>query len=115
MLINRGDGFQRVASGTEAREGDLVMANPGSSAKLVYPGGCVTEIKPGGVVTVTDGSSCPKAMLVGDGCENSSDRKDCGYVWWPLAVGAALPLTGFLISRSDTDNNNKGGGGGPSP
>ena len=47
VLINHGKGFQRVAPGTEAREGDLVMANPGGSAKLIYPGGCVTEIKPG--------------------------------------------------------------------
>ena len=41
------------------------MANPGGGAKLIYPGGCVTEIKPGTVVTVTDGSKCPQAMLLG--------------------------------------------------
>jgi hypothetical protein len=35
VLINHGNGFQRVASATEAREGDLVMANPGGSAKLI--------------------------------------------------------------------------------
>jgi hypothetical protein len=44
VLINHGNRFQRVASGAEAREGDLVVANPGSSAKLAYPGGCVTEV-----------------------------------------------------------------------
>ena len=54
------DGFQRVANGAEAREGDLVMANPGGSAQLIYPGGCVTEIKPGTVITVNDGSKCPQ-------------------------------------------------------
>lgn len=136
VLINRGDGFQRVASGTEVREGDLVMANPGGSAKLIYPGGCVTEVKPGGVVTVNDGSKCPQAMLVGDDCENSTDpnvrercrcrggestddkdlRPRCGFVWVPAAVGTALTLTGFLVSVAD--NNHKGGGGdggGPSP
>jgi hypothetical protein len=69
VLINHGDGFKRVASGAEAREGDLLMANPGAGAKLIYPGGCVTEIKPGTVVTVTDGSKCPQAMLLGDDCE----------------------------------------------
>ena len=66
VLINHGKGFQRVAAATEAREGDLVMANPGGSAKLIYPGGCVTEIKPGSVVTVNDGSHCPKPMLLGN-------------------------------------------------
>ena len=55
VLINHGKGFQRVAAATEVSEGDLVMANPGGSGKLVYPGGCVTEIKPGSVVKVTDG------------------------------------------------------------
>lgn len=83
------------------------MANPGGSAKLVYPGGCVTEIKPGCVVTVTDGPHCPKAMLLGEreDCKrDDNDPKDlrprCGFVWWPLAVGVALPVTGFLI-RTD--------------
>ena len=61
ILINHGNGFQHVANGAAAREGDLIMANPGSSAKLIYPGGCVTEIKPGTVVTVNDGSKCPQA------------------------------------------------------
>jgi hypothetical protein len=146
VLINHGDGFQRVPSGAEAREGDLVMANPGGSAKLIYPGGCVVEVKPDTVVTVNDGSKCPQAMLLGDDCENSTDpnvrqrcrcrdpndrddndlRPRCGYVWWPVAVGVAIPLAGFLISAGNNDhghhhvaNNgeggNGGGGGGPDP
>jgi hypothetical protein len=56
VLINHGEGFQRVVAATEAREGDLVMANPGGSAKLIYPGGCAIEIQPGSVITVGDGS-----------------------------------------------------------
>ena len=123
VLINHGEGFQRVAAATEAREGDLIIAKPGGSAKLIYPGGCVTEVKPGTVVTVNDGSKCPQAMLLGEDCANSTDpnvrarcrcrdsdsnddkdlRPRCGFVWWPLAVGAAIPLTGFLIS-TNTDN-----------
>jgi len=137
VLINHGEGFRPAAAATEAREGDLVMANPGGSAKLVYPGGCVTEIKPGRVVTVGDGSHCPKAMLLGnDDCDRYADpyerdrcrcrsedegdnydgkhlRPRCGgFVWWPLAVGAALPLAGFIISVADDDDN---GGGGLNP
>jgi hypothetical protein len=133
VLINHGNGFQRVASGAEAREGDLLVANPGGSAKLIYPGGCVTEVKPGTVVTVDDGSKCPQAMLLSDDCEKSTDpderercrcrdrgestddkdlRPRCAFIWWPLAAGVAIPLTGFLISAGDTDhhhhiNNNK--------
>ncbi len=119
VLINHGEGFQPAAAPTEAREGDLVMANPGGSAKLVYPGGCVTEVKPGRVVTVTDGSHCPKAMLLGnDDCKrDDNDPKDLrprcgGFAWVPLAVGVALPLTGFLISTADDDNGGGGGNGG---
>ena len=71
--INHGEGFQRVAAATEAREGDLIIAKPGGSAKLIYPGGCVTEVEPGTVVGVNDGSKCPQAMLLGEDCANSTD------------------------------------------
>src|SRR4029079_4157874 len=133
VLINHGKGFQPAATGTEARAGDLVMANPGGSAKLVYPGGCVTAIQAGRVITVNDGSKCPQPMLLGsdDDCNKYTDPNDrdrcwcrrgrdntddkqlsaprCGFIWWPVAAGVALPLAGFLISR---ENNGGGGGGG---
>lgn len=142
VLINHGDGFQRVvASGAVAREGDLVMANPGGSANLVYPGGCVTQIKPGTVVTVNDGSKCPMPMLVGqaDACDNNPDpkerdrcwcwqhhddpaidRKDyrvrCGIVWWPWAAGAAvaaaIAVPIVVLENDDHHHHNKNGGGG---
>jgi hypothetical protein len=129
VLVNHGSGFQRAASGMDAREGDLVMANPGGSAKLIYPGGCVVEVKPGTVVTVNGGSKCPQAMLLGNDCENSTDpnvrqrcrcrdndlRPICGYAWWPVALGAAIPLAGFLISTANEPGHHHGGGGGPHP
>ncbi len=133
VLINHGNGFQRAETGVETHEGDLIVASPGGSAKLIYPGGCVTEVKPDTVVTVNDGTKCPQAALLGDDCANSTDpnvrercrcrdrdsnddkdlRPRCGVVWWPLAVGAAIPLAGFLIStNTDHHHHHNGGGGG---
>jgi hypothetical protein len=129
VLVSQGDGFHRVVSATNVREGDLVMANPGGSAKLVYPGGCVVEIKPETVVAVNDGSKCNRPLLLGNDCESSSDpnvqnrcrcRRDddlsddkdlrplCGFVWWPVAVGAAIPVAGFLISTANDPGQQTG-------
>ena len=76
---------------------------------------------------MNDGSKCPQAMLLGDDCENSTDpnvrercrcrsrddnddkdlRPRCGYVWWPVAAGAAIGCScrrsaGSLDQRSVT-------------
>ena len=52
VSINRGEGFKRVTGPTEARAGDLLMASPGGSAKLVYSDGCPVRVIPGTVVRV---------------------------------------------------------------
>jgi hypothetical protein len=144
VFVNHGKGFQQVASGAEAREGDLIMADPGASANLIYPGGCVTKIEAGNVVTVNDGSKCPKAMLLGEDaeCDQIPDPKErdrcwckqhrddptldrqsyrarCGVVWWPYAAGAAAIGGGVaaavLLSNNGNSHHHGGGGGGPHP
>ena len=65
VLINRGDGFQPATSGTQAKAGDLLMANAGGSAKLVYPGGCQVSIIPGRVVSVGNQPPCTAPYLAG--------------------------------------------------
>jgi len=55
-----------ATSGTNANAGDLLMANAGGSAKLIYPGGCQVSIIPGRVVSVGKQPPCTAQSLVGE-------------------------------------------------
>ena len=87
VLINRGDGFQPATSGTNANAGDLLMANAGGSAKLIYPGGCQVSIIPGRVVSVGKQPPCT-APVLGRGrlprgfLQQSSSARYCGRGDW---------------------------------
>ena len=58
VSLNRGDGYKPIAETAAANSGDLVMASPGGSGKIVYADGCVVEVKPGTVVAVREQSPC---------------------------------------------------------
>jgi hypothetical protein len=58
VLINRGQGYKLVAGSTEAEPGATVVANPGSSAQVVYPDGCTVTVEPGSIYTIAPESSC---------------------------------------------------------
>jgi len=58
VLINKGGGYQQVAGSTQANPGDSILVNPGGSAQIVYPDGCVVEVLPGAVATVAAQSPC---------------------------------------------------------
>ena len=47
LSLNQGNGYKPVANIASANSGDLVMASPGGSGKIVYADGCVVEVKPG--------------------------------------------------------------------
>lgn len=52
VAINRGNGFQPLTATTNGNSGDRVMANPNSSAEIVYDNGCREKVEPGQVVTI---------------------------------------------------------------
>src|SRR5438552_72808 len=52
VLVNRGNGYQRVVGSTQAGTGATVVANPGGSAQVVYSDGCVVTVEPGSVYTI---------------------------------------------------------------
>ena len=58
VLINRGEGYRLVAGSAQGDVGDTVVANPGGSAQIVYPDGCVVEVLPGAVTTIAAQSPC---------------------------------------------------------
>jgi hypothetical protein len=57
-LINRGQGYKLIEGSTEAYPGTTVVANPGSSAQVVYPDGCKVAVNPGSVYTIAPKSPC---------------------------------------------------------
>lgn len=58
VLINRGEGYMMVAGSTQANTGDTIVVNPGGSAQIVYPDGCVINVSPGSVAAIAARSPC---------------------------------------------------------
>jgi hypothetical protein len=58
VLLNQGQGYKQVAGSREAGPGAIVVANPGSSAQVVYPDGCSITVTPGMVYTIAPQSPC---------------------------------------------------------
>src|SRR6476646_2216804 len=65
VLLNRGDGYKVVAGSAQGAAGDTVVANPGGSAQIVYPDGCVVEVLPGAVTAIAAQSPCTTAGGMG--------------------------------------------------
>jgi hypothetical protein len=61
VLINRGDGYKMVAGQVQGAPGDTIVANPGGSAQIVYPDGCVVDVMPGSVAVINAQSPCSAA------------------------------------------------------
>ena len=61
VLINRGEGYKMVAGTVPGGPGDTIVANPGGSAQIVYPDGCVIEVLPGSVAVINAQSPCSSA------------------------------------------------------
>ena len=99
VSINRGDGFQRITGRTNPRAGDLLLASPGGSAKLVYSDGCPVRVTPGTVIRVAAKSPC-KAMYYA-GLEEP--ERDLGL--WPFFAGAgAVFLTACIAELCEEDD-----------
>ncbi|RTL64767.1 MAG: hypothetical protein EKK41_21070 [Hyphomicrobiales bacterium] len=59
VLVNRGNGFELAQPGLVLKPGDLVVANPGATAQVMYPQGCLVPVVPGQVVSVVEKPKCP--------------------------------------------------------
>jgi hypothetical protein len=117
VAINRGAGFTPLTTGTEAKVGDVLMANPGASARVVYPDGCAVDVRPGAVVSIAAQSPCHAKYSLGE-CENRDPKelRPCAAPFvhnlLPFAIGTAIAGGAFLIS---TENNEHGRPKGRSP
>ncbi|MDX2204007.1 MAG: hypothetical protein NW223_14740 [Hyphomicrobiaceae bacterium] len=59
VLVNRGDGFQIAQPGIDLKPGDVVIANPGAAAQIMYPEGCLVPVVPLQIATVLAKPNCP--------------------------------------------------------
>jgi len=105
--INRGDGFQPATSGTNANAGDLLMANAGGSARLIYPGGCQVSIIPGRVVSVGKQPPCTAQSLVGEDYREGFFSNPVP----PAIVGAAIGWGIFCAAKYCREDNPGGANG----
>lgn len=59
VLVNTGDGFKAIASGSEVPPGSQVLASPNTVAAVVYPDGTVVPIQPGAMIYVSASAGAP--------------------------------------------------------
>lgn len=98
IFVSQGAGYRAVYTPTELLAGDSVLANPNSSARVVFEDGCAVSIHPGMVFTVPETSPC-RAGLSFFGHEIS----------WPLVAGgvAVAAGVGIAIAVSDDDDDRR--------
>jgi hypothetical protein len=95
VLVNQGVGYRRVTGSTEASPGSTVVVNPGGSAQIVYPDGCVVEVQPGAVVTIQEVSPCSTAPQQQPGFGLNTTTLAIGAV----AVGGGIAA--IILSQKD--------------
>jgi len=54
VLVNSGQGFRAIGTGTPLEPGCQLLASPNSSVTLVYPDGTLVPVQPGAITFVTD-------------------------------------------------------------
>jgi hypothetical protein len=58
VMINKGKGFVAARQGTALAPGDRVIALNGSAAAIVYPDGCVSELRQNSLLAVDKRTQC---------------------------------------------------------
>ena len=90
-----------MLSWADAPSGSQVMANPGSSGKVIYSDGCEINVSPGSVYTVQESSPC-RAGLGGGSART--------YVIGGLVIAGGavtlIALTGGGDSKKHKETNN---------
>ena len=58
VMVNKGKGFVAARQGTALAPGDRVIALNGSAAAIVYPDGCVSELRENSLLAVDKRTQC---------------------------------------------------------
>lgn len=93
LLINHGNGFEKVSNKIEVKVGNSVMVNPGGIGKVTYADGCQANVKPGAVTTIARLSPCASGSLAADMEPHPMYTKavaapaaEPGWGYWPILV-----------------------------
>jgi hypothetical protein len=113
VLLNRGDGYRLVTQPTEASPGHLVIVNPGGAGRVMYPDGCIADVRPGAVYSVAQTSPCQAAASAshvetgGTITPPAPEVKPDGVSLTPLLIGgAAIGVgVGLLVSQGGKDKS----------
>src|SRR5262245_52430964 len=93
-LLNRGDGYRIVGGEMLGAPGATVVVQPGGSGQIVYPDGCVVDVKPPTVVTVELSSPCA------DSPHNLGDLSERTFALGVVVVGVGVGVA-VLLSQKD--------------
>ena len=102
IFVSKGAGYHAAHAPVDLNAGDTVLANPNSTARVVYDDGCVVSVQPGMVFTVGETSPCTAAAVP-------------SVLNWPLVVGAAVVAGGVGIAIAASGGGGDGGGRPASP
>lgn len=89
VLVNRGGGYVREATGAQLKPGDLVMVRPGGNAIVSYSGGCFVSVQVGSVYVVQPENYCQLA---------ATDVDITPYVVGAGVIGGGI-AAGVLLSE----------------
>ena len=99
VMVDNGNGYVAVDSGTPVQPGSSVMAQPGASGQIVYDDGCSVAVGEGQIVLVESQSPCVEEANVDDGL--SAGVGDYALFVLP----AAAIIVGLVFAFSDDDKD----------
>jgi hypothetical protein len=100
VMINQGQGFQKVGGQLEANVGDSVMVGPKGHATIAYSDGCNFNVQPGAVFTVSALSPCTSGSFA----QEESPRLSPGLVVGGLVVVGGVTALIILASKKSSSS-----------
>lgn len=94
VMVNKGNGYRFVSGTVELNPGDMVIANSGGGAQLIYGDGCNVPVQAGAAVTVGDQSPCAAQGGSNGGPALGPGTLALGAVVVGGGIGAAVLLSG---------------------
>lgn len=114
VLINRGNGYERVSGTSQAKVGDSVMVSPNGVAQIIYADGCAVTVRPGSVRVVETRSSCKTAAAFagtrmgaglgdGDWSTQVQPAHQGLHDWAIFTLPVAIAIGGLVFLFDDDD------------
>ena len=99
VMVDNGNGYVAVDSGTPVQPGSSVIAQPGAGGQIVYDDGCSVVVEEGYIVFVEPQSPCVEAVNADDGLPTGVGS----YALVVLPVAAIIVGLVFVLGDDDKD------------